>query len=49
MYGGDGAMSDGMEHLSEETSDKMEHPLTDIGRWKILNLIKPKRFAHSIL
>jgi len=28
MYGDDGAMSDGTEHLSEETSDKAEHPLT---------------------
>jgi len=28
MYRGDGALSDGTEHLPEETSDKAEHPLT---------------------
>jgi len=26
--GGNGGKSDGMEHLSEETSDEAEHPLT---------------------
>ena len=29
MYRDDRAMSDGMEHLSEETSDKVEHPLKE--------------------
>jgi len=28
MYKGDGAMSDGTEHLLEETSDEAECPLT---------------------
>jgi len=28
MYRGDGALSDGMEHVSEETLDEAEHPLT---------------------